>query len=85
MMLQVDGSRMTWLEAEGHVCVSSGPSMTPRGKSWGHFPTGPKKLVGYFTLFASIFCQHGLPQSIYSDRSFGILDRPGTTVEGTVE
>jgi len=33
---------------------------------------------GYFHLFSKIFKEHGVSQSIYTNCSLGILDRPGT-------
>ena len=68
MMLQVDGSPHNWLEGRGPRLCLIGAIDDATGKVVGAFFQQAESSWGYFTLFASIFRQHGLPQSIYSDR-----------------
>jgi transposase len=68
MMLQVDGSPHDWLEGRGPRLCLIGAIDDATGKVVGAFFQQAESSWGYFTLFASIFRQHGLPQSIYSDR-----------------
>ena len=85
MMLQVDGSPHDWLEGRGpHLCLVGGID-DATGKVVGAFFQQAESSWGYFTLFASIFRQHGLPQSIYSDRhSVFWTDRQPTVEEQLV-
>jgi transposase len=68
MMLQVDGSPHDWLEGRGPRLCLIGAIDDATGKVVGAFFQQAESSWGYFTLFTSIFRQHGLPQSIYSDR-----------------
>ena len=68
MMLQVDGSPHDWLEGRGPPLCLIGAIDDATGKVVGGFFQQAESSWGYFTLFSSIFRQHGLPQSIYSDR-----------------
>src|SRR5207237_1462280 len=82
MMLQVDGSPHDWLEGRGPRLCLIGAIDDATGKVVGAFFQQAESSWGYFTLFASIFCQHGLPQSIYSDRhSVFWTDREPTVEE----
>lgn len=82
MMLQVDGSPHDWLEGRGPGLCLIGAIDDATGKVVGAFFQQAESSWGYFTLFASIFRQHGLPQSIYSDRhSVFWTDREPTVEE----
>src|SRR6266545_5733018 len=82
MMLQVDGSPHDWLEGRGPRLCLIGAIDDATGKVVGAFFQQAESSWGYFTLFASIFCQHALPQSIYSDRhSVFWTDREPTVEE----
>ena len=85
MMLQVDGSVHDWLEGRGpRLCLVGGID-DATGKVVGAFFQQAESSWGYFTLFASIFGRHGLPQSIYSDRhSVFWTDREPTLEEQLV-
>jgi len=68
MMLQADGSPHDWLEGRGpRLCLVGGID-DATGKVVGAFFQQAESSWGYFTLFSSIFPQHGLPQSVYCDR-----------------
>src|SRR5437899_4256207 len=81
MMLQVDGSPHDWLEGRGPRLCLIGAIDDATGKVVGAFFQQAESSWGYFTLFASIFCQHGLPQSIYSDRHSVLWTDREPTVE----
>jgi hypothetical protein len=82
MMLQVDGSPHDWLESRGPRLCLIGAIDDATGKVVGAFFQQAESSWGYFTLFTSIFRQHGLPQSIYSDRhSVFWTDREPTVEE----
>src|SRR5574341_276884 len=82
MMLQVDGSPHDWLQGRGPRLCLIGAIDDATGKVVGAFFQQAESSWGYFTLFASIFRQHGLPQSIYSDRhSVFWTDREPTVEE----
>jgi transposase len=68
MMLQVDGSDHDWLEGRGPRLCLIGAIDDAGGKVSGAFFTQAESSWGYLQLFSEIFKQHGLPQSIYSDR-----------------
>ena len=81
-MLQVDGSPHDWLEGRGPRLCLIGAIDDATGKVVGAFFQQAESSWGYFTLFASIFRQHGLPQSIYCDRhSVFWTDREPTVEE----
>ena len=82
MMLQVDGSPHDWLQGRGPRLCLIGAIDDATGKVVGAFFQPAESSWGYFTLFSSIFRQHGLPQSIYSDRhSVFWTDREPTVEE----
>jgi hypothetical protein len=85
MMLQVDGSPHDWLEGRGpRLCLVGGID-DATSKVVGAVFQPAESSWGYFTLFASIFRRHGLPQSIYSDRhSVFWTDREPTLEEQLV-
>lgn len=68
MMLQVDGSSHDWLEGRGPRLCLIGAIDDATGKVMGAFFQEAESSWAYFKLFSQIFKQHGLPQSIYSDR-----------------
>jgi transposase len=85
MMLQVDGSPHNWLEGRGPRLCLIGAIDDATGKVVGAFFQQAESSWAYFTLFSSIFRQHGLPQSIYSDRhSVFWTDREPTMEEQLV-
>ena len=85
MMLQVDGSSHDWLQGRGPRLCLIGAIDDATGKVVGAFFQQAESSWGYFTLFSSIFHQHGLPQSIYSDRhSVFWTDREPTLEEQLV-
>jgi transposase len=85
MMLQVDGSAHDWLQGRGPRLCLIGAIDDATGKVVGAFFQQAESSWGYFTLFSSIFHQHGLPQSIYSDRhSVFWTDRQPTLEEQLV-
>ena len=85
MMLQVDGSPHNWLEGRGPRLCLIGAIDDATGKVVGAFFQQAESSWAYFTLFSSIFRQHGLPQSIYSDRhSVFWTDREPTVDEQLV-
>ena len=85
MMLQVDGSAHDWLQGRGPRLCLIGAIDDGTGKVVGAFFQQAESSWGYFTLFSSIFHQHGLPQSIYSDRhSVFWTDREPTLEEQLV-
>ena len=68
MMLQVDGSSHDWLEGRGPSFCLIGAIDDATGKVMGACFVQAESSWGYFQLFTEIFKQHGLPQSIYTDR-----------------
>jgi len=85
MMVQVDGSPHNWLEGRGPRLCLIGAIDDATGKVVGAFFQQAESSWAYFTLFSSIFRQHGLPQSIYSDRhSVFWTDREPTVDEQLV-
>jgi transposase len=68
MMLQVDGSPHDWLEGRGPRLCLIGAIDDATGKVLGAFFQQAESSWAYFQLFSSIFHQHGLAQSVYSDR-----------------
>ena len=68
MMLQVDGSPHDWLEGRGPRLCLIGAIDDATGKVMGAFFEQAESSWAYFKLFSQIFKQHGLPQSVYSDR-----------------
>lgn len=85
MMLQVDGSAHDWLQGRGPRLCLIGAIDDATGKVVGASFQQAESSWGYFTLFSSIFHQHGLPQSIYSDRhSVFWTDREPTLEEQLV-
>jgi hypothetical protein len=85
MMLQVDGSAHDWLQGRGPRLCLIGAIDDGTGKVVGAFFQQAESSWGYFTLFSSIFHQHGVPQSIYSDRhSVFWIDREPTLEEQLV-
>ena len=68
MMLQVDGSPHDWLEGRGPRLCLIGAIDDATGKVMGAFFEEAESSWAYFKLFSQIFKQHGLPQSVYSDR-----------------
>lgn len=82
MMLQVDGSAHDWLEGRGPRLCLIGAIDDATGKVMGGFFTQAESCWGYFHLFSTIFKEHGLPQSIYSDcHSVFWTDRQPTVEE----
>jgi transposase len=85
MMLQVDGSSHDWLQGRGPRLCLIGAIDDATGKVVGGLFQQAESSWGYFKLFSSIFHQHGLPQSIYSDRhSVFWTDRQPTLEEQLV-
>jgi transposase len=68
MMLQVDGSPHDWLEGRGPRLCLVGPIDEATGDVPSAFFQEAESSWAYFQLFTSIFHQHGLSQSVYSDR-----------------
>ena len=68
MMLQVDGSPHDWLEGRGPSLCLIGAIDDASGKVVGAIFVEAESSWAYFELFTKIFQQHGLPQSIYTDR-----------------
>ena len=68
MMLQVDGSPHDWLQGRGPRLCLIGAIDDATGKVVGAFFEAAESSWAYFKLFSQIFKQHGLPQSVYSDR-----------------
>jgi transposase len=68
MMLQVDGSPHDWLQGRGPRLCLIGAIDDATGKVLGAFFEQAESSWAYFRLFLEIFKQHGLPQSIYTDR-----------------
>ena len=68
MMLQVDGSPHDWLQGRGPRLCLIGAIDDATGKVVGAFFEEAESSWAYFKLFSQIFKQHGLPQSVYSDR-----------------
>ena len=84
-MLQVDGSPHNWLEGRGPRLCLIGAIDDATGKVVGAFFQQAESSWAYFQLFASIFGQHGLPQSIYADHhSVFCTDREPTMDEQLV-
>jgi transposase len=82
MMLQVDGSPHDWLEGRGPRLCLIGAIDDATGKVMGAMFVQAESSWGYFRLFAGIFKEHGLAQSIYSDRhSVFWTDREPTVQE----
>src|SRR5215471_14242482 len=82
MMLQVDGSPHDWLEGRGPRLCLIGAIDDATGKVVGAFFEEAESSWAYFKLFSEIFKQHGLPQSVYSDRhSVFWTDREPTVEE----
>src|SRR5215472_816751 len=82
MMLQVDGSPHDWLEGRGPRLCLIGAIDDATGKVVGAFFQQAESSWAYFQLFSQIFKQHGLPQSVYSDRhSVFWTDRQPTVEE----
>lgn len=68
MMLQVDGSLHDWLEGRGPRMCLIGAIDDATGKVMGAFFVEAESSWSYLRLFTEIFKEHGLAQSIYSDR-----------------
>jgi Integrase core domain. len=68
MMLQVDGSPHDWLQGRGPRLCLIGAIDDATAKVMGAFFEEAESSWAYFKLFSQIFKQHGVPQSIYSDR-----------------
>src|ERR1700694_396632 len=68
MMLQVDGSPHDWLQGRGPRLCLIGAIDDATGKVMGALFEEAESSWAYFRLFLEIFKQHGLPQSIYTDR-----------------
>jgi transposase len=86
MMLQVDGSPHDWLEGRGPRFCLIGAIDDATGKVVGAFFEEAESSWSYFKLFAQIFKQHGLPQSVYSDRhSVFWTDREPTVEEQLID
>lgn len=84
-MLQVDGSPHDWLQGRGPRLCLIGAIDDATCKVVGGFFQRTESSWGYFTLLASIFRLHGLPQSIYSARrSVFWTDREPTLEEQLV-
>src|SRR5215471_2843071 len=82
MMLEVDGSPHDWLEGRGPRLCLIGAIDDATGKVVGAFFEEAESSWAYFKLFSEIFKQHGLPQSVYSDRhSVFWTDREPTVEE----
>ena len=82
MMLQVDGSPHDWLEGRGPRLCLIGAIDDATGIVPGAFFQEAESSWAYFQLFSSIFRQHGLSQSVYSDHhSVFWTDREPTTDE----
>src|SRR5215468_7658468 len=82
MMLQVDGSPHDWLEGRGPRLCLIGAIDDATGKVVGAFFEEAESSWAYFKLFSEIFKQHGLPQTVYSDRhSVFWTDREPTVEE----
>jgi len=85
-MLQVDGSPHDWLEGRGPRFCLIGAIDDATGKVVGAFFEEAESSWAYFKLFAQIFKQHGLPQSVYSDRhSVFWTDREPTVEEQLID
>jgi hypothetical protein len=86
MMLQVDGSSHDWLQGRGPRLSLIGAIDDATGKVVGAFFEEAESCWSYFKLFCEIFKQHGLPQSIYSDRhSVFWTDREPTIEEQLID
>ena len=68
IMLQVDGSPHDWLQGRGPRMCLIGAIDDATGKVMGAFFASAESSWGYFRLFSEIFREHGLSQSIYTDR-----------------
>ena len=68
MMLQVDGSPHDWLQGRGPRLCLIGAIDDATSKVMGALFIQAESSWGYFHLFSEIFREHGLPQSIYTDR-----------------
>ena len=66
-MLQVDGSPHDWLQGRGPRLCLIGAIDDATGKVMGAFFPRPRVHGGISRCSLTIFRQHGLPQSIYSD------------------
>jgi transposase len=85
MMLQVDGSPHDWLQGRGPRMCLIGAIDDATGKVMGALFEQAESSWAYFKLFSEIFKQHGLPQSIYTDRhSVFWTDREPTVDEQLV-
>src|ERR1700730_5148192 len=86
MMLQVDGSPHDWLQGRGPRFCLIGAIDDATGKVVGAWFEEAESSWAYFRLFLEIFKQHGLPQSIYTDRhSVFWTDREPTIEEQLVD
>ena len=86
MMLQVDGSSHDWLQQRGPRLSLIGAIDDATGKVVGAFFEEAESCWSYFKLFCEIFKQHGLPQSVYSDRhSVFWTDREPTIEEQLID
>jgi len=82
MMLQVDGSPHDWLEGRGPRMCLIGAIDDATGKVMGALFVQAESSWSYFGLFSEIFKEHGLAQSIYTDRhSVFWTDREPTVAE----
>lgn len=85
MMLQVDGSPHDWLQGRGPRLCLIGAIDDATGKVMGALFEPVESSWAYFKLFSEIFSQHGLPQSVYTDRhSVFWTDREPTVQEQLV-
>jgi transposase len=86
MMLQVDGSAHDWLQGRGPRLCLIGAIDDATGKVVGALFEEAESSWAYFKLFLEVFKQHGLPQSIYSDRhSVFWTDREPTLEEQLID
>ena len=85
MMLQVDGSPHDWLEGRGPALCLIGAIDDASNKVPRAFFAEAESSWAYFRLFSDIFNEHGLAQSVYSDRhSVFWTDREPTLQEQLV-
>jgi transposase len=68
MMLQLDGSPHDWLQGRGVPLCLIGAIDDATGKVSGALFVQAESSWSYFELLSRIFQQHGLPESIYTDR-----------------
>lgn len=68
LLVQIDSSPFAWLEARGPWMSLHGAIDDATGKILGLYFRPTEDLHGYFQVLWQVIVNHGVPQSIYSDR-----------------